>query len=144
MTPTPTTDCPLLPRRQLSNPSLRRNHTEDENASSNFSAQGANFIQISADCTRLDQSLKAVRTADDGIKGHALMFEDFQESQQISWTNVSNFIPRHRRSVKVKCVIRSIPTFLKILRDLRALLALGDAVILFGDFNCKIPDGAVP
>ncbi|GBP89030.1 RNA-directed DNA polymerase from mobile element jockey [Eumeta japonica] len=29
-------------------------------------------------------------------------------------------------------------------RDLKALLALGDAVILFGDFNCKIPDGVVP
>ncbi|GBP26871.1 hypothetical protein EVAR_16451_1 [Eumeta japonica] len=29
-------------------------------------------------------------------------------------------------------------------RDLRALLALGDAVILFGDFNCKNPRGVVP
>ncbi|GBP55075.1 RNA-directed DNA polymerase from mobile element jockey [Eumeta japonica] len=29
-------------------------------------------------------------------------------------------------------------------RDLRALLALGDAVILFGDFNCKNPRWGCP
>ncbi|GBP21756.1 hypothetical protein EVAR_10933_1 [Eumeta japonica] len=62
-----------------------------------FLRKGANFLQISADCTRLRINYsKAVRTADDGIKIHCPDVETFRSLNNISWTSksISHVRPR--------------------------------------------------
>ncbi|GBP39837.1 hypothetical protein EVAR_29067_1 [Eumeta japonica] len=65
-----------------------------------FLRKGANFLQISADCTRLRINYsKAVRTADDGIKIHCPAVETFRSLNNISWTSKSITRTPSRRSV---------------------------------------------
>ncbi|GBP30559.1 hypothetical protein EVAR_94739_1 [Eumeta japonica] len=62
-----------------------------------FLRKGANFLQISADCTRLRINYsKAVRTADDGIKIHCPDVETFRSLNNISWTSKSTSHVRPR------------------------------------------------
>ncbi|GBP22709.1 Nucleic-acid-binding protein from transposon X-element [Eumeta japonica] len=76
-----------------------------------FLRKGANFLQISADCTRLRINCsKAVRTADDGIKIHCQPLR-----LSVVSTNIVDFkVQFHTYALgeerKLKAVIRGIPT----------------------------------
>ncbi|GBP90494.1 Nucleic-acid-binding protein from transposon X-element [Eumeta japonica] len=77
-----------------------------------FLRKGANFFQISADCTRLRINYsKAVRTADDGIKIHCPDVETFRSLNKYL---VDFKIQFHTYALeeerKLKAVIRGIPT----------------------------------
>ncbi|GBP59512.1 Nucleic-acid-binding protein from transposon X-element [Eumeta japonica] len=77
-----------------------------------FLRKGANFLQISADCTRLQINYsKAVRTADDGIKIHCPDIETFRSLNKYLVdfkVQFHTYAPEQER--KLKAVIRGIPT----------------------------------
>ncbi|GBP79254.1 hypothetical protein EVAR_87349_1 [Eumeta japonica] len=76
-----------------------------------FLRKGANFIQISADCTRLRiNSTKAVRTADDSIK---ITCPDVETFRSVNKYFVDSKVQFHTYALeeerKIKIVIRGIP-----------------------------------
>ncbi|GBP68383.1 hypothetical protein EVAR_99059_1 [Eumeta japonica] len=77
-----------------------------------FLRKGANFLQISADCTRLRINYsKAVRTADDGIKIHCPDVETFRSlNKYLVDFKVQFHTCALEEERKLKAVIRSIPT----------------------------------
>ncbi|GBP84903.1 hypothetical protein EVAR_60704_1 [Eumeta japonica] len=77
-----------------------------------FLRKGANFLQISADCTRLRINYsKAVRTADDGIKIHCPDVETFRSlNKYLVDFKVQFHTYALEEERKLKAVIRGIPT----------------------------------
>ncbi|GBP81165.1 hypothetical protein EVAR_25091_1 [Eumeta japonica] len=76
-----------------------------------FLRKGANFLQISADCTRLRINRKAVRTADDGIKIHCPDVETFRSlNKYLVDFKVQFHTYALEEERKLKAVIRGIPT----------------------------------
>ncbi|GBP78853.1 hypothetical protein EVAR_81115_1 [Eumeta japonica] len=77
-----------------------------------FLRKGANFLQISADCTRLRINYsKAVRTADDGIKIHCPNVETFRSlNKYLVEFKVQFHTYALEEERKLKAVIRSNPT----------------------------------
>ncbi|GBP47452.1 Nucleic-acid-binding protein from transposon X-element [Eumeta japonica] len=75
-------------------------------------AKGANFLQISADCTRLRINYsKAVRTANDGIKIHCPDVETFRSlNKYLVDFKVQFHTYALEEERKLKAVIRGIPT----------------------------------
>ncbi|GBP67632.1 Nucleic-acid-binding protein from transposon X-element [Eumeta japonica] len=90
-----------------------------------FLRKGANFLKISADCTRLRINYsKAVRTADDGIK---IFCSDVETFRSLNKYLVDSKVQFHTYALeeerKIKAVIRGIPTDFpveEIQTDLRA------------------------
>ncbi|GBP67593.1 Nucleic-acid-binding protein from transposon X-element [Eumeta japonica] len=77
-----------------------------------FLRKGANFLKISADCTRLlINYTKAVRTADDGIK---MFCPDVETFRSLNKYLVDSKVQFHTYALeeerKIKAVIRGIPT----------------------------------
>ncbi|GBP27745.1 hypothetical protein EVAR_82794_1 [Eumeta japonica] len=112
-----------------------------------FLRKGANFLQISADCTRLRINYsKAVRTADDGIKIHCPDVETFRSlNKYLVDFKVQFHTYALEEERKLKAVIRGIPTDfprrLTIMAVLAVLPRTEEAKNIFNNLNMVWPLG---